>query len=229
MARNHALSRAAALNGHRRVLRRAATVMPGAGESTRFTCSGRPRSLLSGVLLVALLGLLGGCSWTVVPPQAVSEPRTVFVNQYGWHTRLALPAPDSRGYIEYGIGDWRYYAQGERGLLSGFQALFSSEATALSRRELPPVGEEDAQSRFGSLHSAALEAPQERVAELRRDLEATWEANPTPTLAHGGQRFRKIDRRYGLFSNSNHQTAEWLRRIGSEVRGVTILGDFRVD
>lgn len=181
------------------------------------------------MISVCLLLGAAGCSWTVIPPQTPGNEQTVYVSQYGWHTRLALPAAEDGHYIEYGFGDWEYYALGQRSLLSGLEALFFSSDSTLSRRVLPAPGQENLRLSFGSDQSASLTAPARKVDMLRDELEATWTASAGSHLQRGDLSFRKLEQDYGLLYNSNHQTANWLERLGSDVQGVTILGDFEVD
>jgi hypothetical protein len=173
-----------------------------------------------------------GCTWRITPPGAVERPGTVYVTTYGKHTRLALPqAADPHRLVEFGFGDWHYYALEETGLLSGLRALFWSEASAYSRRELRYHPDPDTFSRLsGGERSARLVVEQSQIAVLRDALEQRWRSLAGETVQRSAEELslRRSDEPYHLFHNSNHRTAEWLRELGCEVRGVTILGSFRV-
>lgn len=196
-------------------------------HSRGFKCS---RLLQSGLKLASSTAVvaLAGCSWTVVPPTPPPPTETVFLSQYGWHTRLALPVEDEAKFVEFGFGDWRYYALGERSTGSGLRALFFSESATLSRRELVAPSLHDPTAHFGSRRSVGLKLPEEKVATLRRELEKSWREATGSTRRAEGLAFRKVDQDYGLFHNSNHLTAEWLEALGCKVRGPTLLGNFRV-
>lgn len=180
------------------------------------------------LMVVCLCLGITGCSWTIVPPGMPGNGENVYVSQYGWHTRLALPAAQDGHYIEYGFGDWAYYARGERGLLVGLEALFFSSNSTLSRRVVPVPKQKNLRLSFGSDQSVSLKVSGSKVEVLQQELEEAWAANAGSHLQRGGLSFRKLEQDYGLLYNSNHQTARWLKRLGSEVRGVTILGDFEV-
>lgn len=180
--------------------------------------------------LCAITVGIAGCRWTVTPPNpvSVSEETTVYLSQYGWHTRLALPDEQGSTYLEYGFGDWHYYALGEQDKRSGLRALFRSESSALSRRKLFAPGSLDLHLHFGSRRTVDLKAPAERVEALREMLENQWNGAAERTVWRHGSAFRKIDRDYALFHNSNHQTADWLEQLGCEIKGPTVRGNFEL-
>jgi hypothetical protein len=173
-----------------------------------------------------------GCAWRITPPATLERPGNVYITSYGKHTRLALPEAAQPGrMIEFGFGDWHYYALEETSLLSGLRALFWSEASALSRRELL-FHEDPAMFRVGSggEHTARIRVEQARIDALRNALEKEWNSLVGES-AHRSQEdmsLRRSNARYHLFRNSNHQTADWLRELGCKVNGIAILARFRV-
>jgi len=179
-----------------------------------------------------------GCTWQVIPPAQVEQPAHIYVSEYGRHTRLALPrepsgAPETAQMIEYGFGDWNYYALEERGARSAWRALFRSGASALSRREVRYQPDPELFRRANAAsYAVRLTVGQSQVDALRNRLEREWnELGPkhrTVRRSDDGVYLRRSDRRYHLFQNSNHQTAEWLRELGCEVKGVAILSRFEV-
>jgi len=195
---------------------------------------GRLRRPFCGFLLVlaecvAYFLSRAGCAWTVRPPDPQPPMATVILSQYGWHTRLAPPGPGGSSLIEYGFGNWRYYALGERSLPSGLRALFFSDTATLSRRPLARPRDAEWGRRLGSRRSVGLAAPADAVEALRQELERLWrESDPDTAEAHGLY-FRRVDLDDSLFHNSNHRTAAWLERLGCEVQGSPVMGNFEVD
>lgn len=157
--------------------------MDGRSRWTRIV--GRLRRPFRGFLLV-LSGCViyflscAGCAWTVHPPDPQTSMAPVVLSQYGWHTRLALPGPDGSSFIEYGFGDWRYYALEERSLASGLRALFFSDTATLSRRPLAPPRDGEWGRRLGSRRSVELAAPAVKVGPCARNWSSCG-ANRTPT------------------------------------------------
>lgn len=183
--------------------------------------------ILTLLILLATLPLLHACTWTIIPPEPTAETTTVYVSVYGRHTRLALP--DGPGQlVEYGFGDWRYYAEAERNLLTGAQALFFSSGSTLSRRELADPNTLELSRHFFSNRTDAIEVPEDLASQLHEDLLQAWEAAAGEEVRQGALVFRHSPQRYSLFYNSNHQTAHWMEQLQCEVRGVPIWSNFRV-
>lgn len=180
--------------------------------------------------LLALLGLLSliqACSWSVIPPEPTAESATVYLSVYGRHTRLALP-DESGHYVEYGFGDWRFYAEEQRTLFTGIQALFFSTGSTLSRRELPDPGQTDLRRHFLSIRTEAIEVPSHLARQLRDELMQNWEKAAGEQLSQGALVFRRAPRHYSLFHNSNHQTAQWLEQLQCDVQGAPFWSNFEV-
>jgi hypothetical protein len=188
------------------------------------------KGLVYGTTLVFVTLMLSSCVWQVRPGAATPDSAPVFLTRYAQHSRIALPkAPDR--FVEFGFGDWYYYALGEKGLWSSLRAAFFSPYSALSRREL--LGTLDTQeflSWAGGEQTVLLWVDTELAEQLLQQLEKKWESL-TETRVYretDGLYFAQWDRPYFLLRNSNHQTADWLRRLDVDVRGWTILSDFRI-
>src|SRR5262245_8308798 len=61
---------------------------------------------------LAALASLSSCAATVEAPERVEDPASVFLFAGGRHCGLLLPCADGR-IVEYGYGDWGWYALGE--------------------------------------------------------------------------------------------------------------------
>jgi hypothetical protein len=179
-------------------------------------------------LVLALV--LPGCAWTVRGPAAVADPVPVWISEYGKHCRVAVPSGRST-FIEYGFGEWNFYAREKRDIFSILRAGSGFGAGALSRRELIPAPDGTLGPwQTGGTRSESLLVERSRAESLRSKLDARWQAN------RHSVRQREIDgvvvsrdpARYHVFRNSNHATAEWLRELGCDVRGFPLLSNFRV-
>ncbi len=174
---------------------------------------------------------LVGCAWRVALPEDVRNPAPVVLTDYGRHTRLALPKEGGE-MVEYGFGNWNYYALARRGPISSLRAVTGLGPAALARRRLPDI-EGEGPSRLWDYgrRSVLFYAEAERVADLREVIELAWRENDVPERYHsrGPLEFVQYDATYHLFRNSNHKTAEWLEALGCRVRGSPILSNFRID
>jgi len=182
------------------------------------------------VWLACLFGLLlSGCTWTVIPPEVEGPSETVYVSLYGRHTRLVLPEESgSDRYIEFGVGDWRYYALAQRHWTSGVRALLFSNQTALSRRRLRIKPGEAPRNSLHSDRAVAINVPADTVPLLMADLQAAWQDADGQTIERFDHRYRKVSRDYGLINNSNRQTALWLKRLDCRIEGFVLWSEFEV-
>lgn len=197
----------------------------------------RPRALASvaaGLLAVAAILLQVGCAWRITPPALPegAEASSVYVTSYGRHTRLALPK-DENTVIEYGFGNWEYYALGQRDYLTGLVAIVGLGDATLSRRELP---QPQSPIRFAQIaagaRSAEIQVASEQAEVLRLQLDLAWteaeKVGETAYRANEDLHFVQVEDPYHLFHNSNTKVAKWLRQLGCEVEGSPILANFEL-
>jgi len=188
------------------------------------------RVLFSLLLLGVAFGFLGGCGWTVTPPPVPREPGDVYISKYGKHTRVALQLDQTR-LVEYGFGDWRYYAEGEKGIWRGAVAITTPTEAALGRRILAHTADPvEFVRRSGADRSERIVVERDRVERLVSELDARYRANIDTEIHPEDTAFSfvKDDAPYHLAYNSNHQAADWLRQLGCEVGGNAVLSNFRV-
>lgn len=74
--------------------------------------------------------------WTarVLPPASVSSPISVFVVRDELHRGLLLPSP-SGGFVEFGFGDWEWYARAQEQWHRVFATVLWPTRGTLARRE----------------------------------------------------------------------------------------------
>lgn len=183
-------------------------------------------------LIVAVLSPLAGCATVVTPPAAPERPAPVFVVDHGRHTSLVLPDGDG-GLVRYAYGDWRYYAEGERGVRAGFNALVGRTLSALGRRELagpadPDVVIDRLRVKVAQVHVVHVEAA--AVERLRARLDAIFYAAADALLYNPQMdlEFVPYPVAYSLRHNSNRILAEWLVELGCEVSRYPVLAGWRV-
>lgn len=188
----------------------------------RITC-------LAAVIAAAVLA--PGCAWTVQPPPAPRDPVTVWVTEYGKHCRVALPS-DKSTYLEYGFGEWNFYAREKRDTFSILRAGIGFGAGAFSRRELVPAPDGRlGPAQTGGTRSESLKVERDLAVQLRDELEARWRANKDNVIVRSWDRVpvSRDPQHYHVFDNSNHATAGWLRRLGCKVRGFPLMSNFRIE
>lgn len=183
------------------------------------------------LLLAALVLTLPGCAWTVRAPSDVADPVPVWITEYGRHCRVALPSGPST-FTEYGFGEWHFYALEDRSIFSTLRAATGFGSGAFSRRELTAAPDGTIGPRqTGGTRSERVQVERSRAEALRRELDARWQGNQANVRVRGrdGVPVGLDAEGYHLFSNSNHATARWLRRLGCEVRGFPLLANFQAE
>ncbi len=194
----------------------------------------RPRTALPATLLALMALVLAGCTATAKfpSPDALDDPRPVFMVEHGWHTSLVLTRED-KSMVRYVYGDWRWYAQQETGGLRVLPTLFARTQGALGRASLESPASERAlraQTRVVIDDVHTFQASATRVEALLERLDARFDA-ARDTRAHSdayGLDFVHDDKPYTLWDNSNHVVAEWLRALDVEVTGNPIYGRWRI-
>ncbi len=188
------------------------------------------RQIIGPWVLLPLL-LLTGCATVVTPPESPEQPLPVLIVDHGRHTSLVLP--DGDGLVRYAYGDWRYYAEGERGARAAFDALFRGTLAALGRREFAGRPEPEAviarlRVHVEQVHLLHVEA--DAVERLRARLDAIFAAGAEARLYNPQMdlEFTPYPVPYTWRHNSNRVVAEWLVELGCEVSRYPMLANWRI-
>ncbi|MEB3337096.1 MAG: hypothetical protein VKJ46_06520 [Leptolyngbyaceae bacterium] len=182
-----------------------------------------------GFLAALLLGWISVPA-TILPPEHVDHPVTIYVADYGLHSRLVLP-DIGRQWIQYAYGDWNYYALNRQGLTDGIAALLLPTPGTLGRRSFATLDEMRVASQQDNATLIHLAVSSERVAQLLISLNHRFEGqiavrtqNPRTglTLVQDAQK-------YTVMHNSNHELVQWLKELDCQVTGFVLWSNFRVD
>jgi hypothetical protein len=191
--------------------------------------SGRPRSTRRRWLAAAVLGGAGwtsvGCTATVAPPESVRAPVTVHLLREAMHTGLVLPPPPGGGdYVEYGFGDWQWFALGNDAWHRVFATVLWPTQGTLGLR--PFRASDDAALRRAAYWAdlTPLVVERELVEALRRKLEARAdgrraEAVQRPSL---GWTFVPDDESYWFPNTCADVVGAWCEELGCDVSWVPI-------
>ena len=133
--------------------------------------------------LILFLILAGGCSATIIPPASPSNPRTVYIADYGRHSSVLLPKPDGK-FTECAWGDWQWFALGDTSPLSGVRALLFSDCSTLGQREVAPQPTDEKMKRtLEADRVLRIECSGDRIEALRDQLNDRFSKHST-TLVH---------------------------------------------
>lgn len=186
---------------------------------------------ICGSALAVLVLLCGGCATRVTPPAQLRDPVTVYVVDYGRHSSIILPTGGPR-MMEYTYGDWEMYANNHYRWYSGWIKLLISEKGALGRRAIEYTDNEQwMRMRIWAKRLMKVEVERAKAAELLLDLERAYDRRIATMIVNVPieTHFVRHDSRYWLMHTCNQVTADWLRKLGCEVRGAAILSNFRIE
>jgi hypothetical protein len=176
------------------------------------------------VLAVAALGATSGCTESITPQRALTDPTTVYLVDYGDTARLWLPTQD--GFTEWCYGDWRWYAKNEMSFAYGVVVFFVPTQGALGRSEhdRPP----DERLVAEVIH--AIDVERGAAEELHATLEERFKTNEASMWfnAARGIEFVQDDTAYWLGNQSTTQTTAWLRGLGCRCDGFAIVAKYTV-
>ena len=189
--------------------------------------------ILETTLIFSLLLFLSGCGTTYLqPPVDPPEPRAVFVVDHGRHTSLVL-VTDTGDMVRYAYGDWRYYADQDTRLRSGFAALFCRTPSTLARRDLEGPPEEAvllARLRVGVQTIHLLEVRGSDADRLRAELDALHAqgADQHQYVAVYDLVFAPHPEPYTWRNNSATKIGEWLEAMEVLVKGPALVSRWEV-
>lgn len=183
------------------------------------------------VVLVAAAALFAGCANTIHPPVVPGATRNMYLLDLGRHTRLAFGLPDG-GFVEYGYGEWQWYAKMEDQWWRAPVVLFSPTQGTLGRRHWRGRGAETRLLKaYAGLNVLELPAAPARVDALVANLDRKF-AQHSQHLVHNsvyGLDFVPVDDPYTLCNNSNHAVKRWLEQAGYTVSGLAVFAHWKLE
>lgn len=166
-----------------------------------------------------------GCTATVTPPPRVAQPATVHLLREAMHTGLVLPpATAGAAYVEYGFGEWEWFARGNDAWYRVFPTVLWPTQGTLGAR--PFAASDDAGLRraasWAALTPLVVEAAQ--VDALRARLAAAMDASRDEAVARPelGWTFVPDARSYWFPHTCADVVASWCEELGCTVRWVPI-------
>ena len=192
--------------------------------------SPRLKIYVSLLLFLVVVGFILFSSPTfIVPPTAPAAPVTVYVIDYGYHSRLVLP--DGKGKLmQYAYGDWRYFALNRQNLGNGIVALLYPTQGTIGRRQFNSLAEFQGQLERDRNIILGFEADAAKVDQLLKLLDRRFRQNLPMRVKNPRNHLTFVpdDRDYIMFHNSNHELVTWLKNLDCRVRGFVALPNFQV-
>ena len=175
-----------------------------------------------GVLWFVLLGPASGCTSTVTPPPLPANPTTVFLLSEAMHTGLVLPPADSArdaGYVEFGYGDWGWFALGNDKWYHVFATVFWPSQGALGRRTFGARTENELLARVTWATLSPLVVDASKAASLRQRLQDTFDQRRGELVRRRDLRFEFVpaDENYWFGNTCADVAARWLEELDCQV------------
>ena len=193
--------------------------------SLRASSSIRARNLTSALLAVFVAV---ACTTVVTPPQAPREPTSVFVLREARHVGVVLPDEhegEVTRYVEYGFGDWAWYALAQDEWYDVFATMLWPTQGALCRREYAAHSPAELRHVATWVELDELTVGRSEVSALRERLDAAFERGAKHAVfqADYDMTFVPYERHYWFANTCADVAGEWLRALGCEVSW-TLIG-----
>lgn len=180
-----------------------------------------------------LAASLAGCTSVVWPPAAPAHPTTVYVLREALHLGLVLPVPARapEHFVEYGFGDWSWFALGDDAWWRAVPTVLWPTAATLCRRDYATADPQQlaAIAARGGRRLDPLAVDADAIDALRQRLDAAFAAaaehRARPEL---GMEFASADGSYWLFHTCADAAATWLRELDCTVTWVLVRGGLAV-
>ena len=178
-----------------------------------------------------LLLLCASCTSLVFAPERVEQPAAVFVLREALHIGLLLPEPVDapQRWIEYGYGDWSWYALGNESWWRVFPTVLWPTAATLCRREWVARDEDDL-ARLVTARGCEVDrvvVERARVETLANELSAKFRDGAEVRRDELRMDFVREDGGYWMGNTCADVAAEWCKALGCEVGWVLIRGSLR--
>ena len=175
-----------------------------------------------------LLALAASCTSIVRPPVDPPEPARAYVVYGARHRGVVLPA-EPGGYVEFGYGDFDWYALGKDRWYHAFDTVLWPTGGTLATRRIAARDERGLLASFEASRLVPIVVSRERARALARRLEREFERGGRPLFRPDIEmQFVRSDRRFWCVYNCNDATAEWLEELGCSVAKVPIRKDIEV-
>jgi hypothetical protein len=180
--------------------------------------------LLVAVALATVL-LAFGCTSTITPPPTPTDPVTIFVLREAMHTGLVLPPQAGHAeYVEFGYGDWSWFALGNDAWYHAFATVLWPTQGALGRRSFGANSEAELQRIVHWATLSPVVVSRERAGQLRTRLEREHAAGKAELVRRQDLGFEFVPSQdsYWFGYNCADAAAGWLRELDCSVSWVPI-------
>lgn len=176
----------------------------------------------------AFFAIVGSTS-TITPPEDPDDPVTIYLLMDDLHRGLWLPNAD-QGLIEYGFGDWDWYANNQDSWYHVFDTILWPTAGTLASRRTSARSEEELRRQFSWMQLHPIQVAAKDMQTLLESLADRFAAASNQQVYNSryGMTFVPAGESYWFLSNCNDAVASWLESLGCSISWVPIRLDLQL-
>jgi hypothetical protein len=186
------------------------------------------------VVLTTLLGIVGlfvvtGYTPVIYAPRLPQDPVAVYLLVDDRHRGVLLPRADG-GFVEYGYGDWDWYAQNYDNWHHAFDTVLWPTQGTLGRRFSASRNGEELRRQFNWMQLHELMVARKDMEALRKELADSFAKGADRQVYNERYRMTFVphDESYWCLYNCNDVMTLWCEKLGCSVTWVPISLDFAV-
>lgn len=180
------------------------------------------------LLAVAVFLGVTGCVSEIRPPTSPEDPVATFLLMDDRHRGLLLPRVEG-GFVEYGFGDWDWYAQCCDRWYHTFDTVLWPTQGTLGRRLSPARDGEELRRQFSWMDLHEIIVARHKMEALRAELAAAYAKEANREVYNSRYRMSFVPHdSYWFLHNCNDAVAAWLQKLGCSVSWVPIRLDLSV-
>jgi len=170
-----------------------------------------------------------GCVSDIRPPTAPADPVATYLLMDDRHRGVLLPRVEG-GFVEYGFGDWDWYADNKNSWYHAFDTVLWPTQGALGRRFSAARDGDDLRREFYWMKLYEIVVARSNMEALRAELAQAYAEEATQEVYNPRYRMSFVPNGdgYWLFNNCNDVVATWLEKLGCSVSWVPIRLDLDV-
>ncbi len=183
------------------------------------------------VVLTALLGIVGlfavtGCTSVIYAPKSPQDPVVAYLLMDDRHRGVLLPRADG-GFVEYGYGDWDWYAQNYDNWYHALDTVLWPTQGTLGRRFSTARNGEELRRQFHWMQLHELVVARKDMEALRKELADVFAKGSDKQVYNERYRttFVPHDDSYWCLYNCNDAMTSWCEKLGCSVSWVPICLD----
>ncbi len=186
------------------------------------------------VLLLLVLGTglffaVTGCTSVIYPPESPKDPVPTYLLMDDRHRGVLLPLKDG-GFVEYGYGDWDWYANNHDHWYHVFDTVLWPTEGALGRRFSAAKNGDEIRRQFPWMELHEFMVDRKNMEGLSAELAAAFAKGAEQEVYNSRYQMSFVHHEdgYWCLCNCNDVVARWLEVLGCSVSWVPIRMDLEV-